>query len=263
MTRQLKKSTPAPNWKYFWRRAADQKNLSDLSKEYQQAHHEPDYQKLLSRVLEPSAQRVFAGLHNNLIMRAPKDHPGIILVCTANPGEGSSSVALGLAAAAARDKQDKILQIEGNFYHPCLCQAWGLPRKLGFFDLLTGATDSFNLAQQTRLGNLWVLGAGNTMGTQFRDVEPQHLQDILATLTSIYSQIIIDGPPLNMHPESNLYAQYAHFILLIVAAGVSRAPVVNNAIAKFPAHIRDKLEVVLNRRTYPIPEAIYRKLWTS
>jgi Mrp family chromosome partitioning ATPase len=226
-------------------------------------HGVQDYQALLSRVLEPSAQRIFAGLHDYLIMKAHKDNAGVILVCTANPGEGASSVALGLAAAAARDKQDKILLVDGNFHQPCLCRAWGLPNKIGFFDLLTGAAQDPDLAQQTRLGNLWVLDAGSNIESQSRDLEPEHLQSIITGLTNLYSMVIIDGPALNTHPESNLYSQYAQVVLLVVTAGLSRAPVVNNAIAKFPPQVRDKLEVVLNRRIYPIPEVLYRKLWTS
>ncbi len=258
-----KQNTFAAGWKNFFIKNFSQKTQSEIAHQYPIANQTQDYQGLLNRVLEPSAQRIFANLHNYLVMKTTRDTPGLVLVCTANPGEGASSVALGLAAAAARDKQDKILLIDANFYHPCLCQAWGLPTTIGFFDLLTKTCNKHDLAQQTRLGNLWVLGAGSNIESQSRELEPGHLQKIFTTLASHYTMVIIDGPPLNTLPESNLYAQFAKNVLLVIAAGLSRAPVVNNAIAKFPPQVRDKLEVVLNRRIYPIPEGIYKKLWTS
>ncbi len=234
----------------------------ELSRDYR-SHSPARDEALLEQVFKPSAQRVFGDLHNYLVMKSTKDQPGIILICTANSGDGASSVALGLAVAATRDKHDKILLVDGNFYHPSLCQAWGLTDTLGFFDLLTGATDNLNLAQQTKLGNLWVLGAGSRIEDQSRDLEPGNLQEILRQLASLYTLVIIDGPPLNNHSESNLYAHYATNTLLVIAAGLSRAPVVQNAMAKFPPQVRERLEVVLNRRIYPIPDGIYQKLWRS
>lgn len=262
MNWNLKEAAKTSGWKNFFSRFLFYSSQSDLP--YQNitdATQGP--QAILKKVLQPSAQRTFADLHNYLVMKTTKDNPSIVLICTANPGEGASSVALGLAAAAARDKQEKILLIDGNFYHPSLCQAWSLTNNLGFFDLLSGTTDNINLAQQTRLGNLWVMGTGSSIESQSRDLEPGNLKEILVQLASLFTLVIIDGPPLNNHPESNLYAQYATNTLLVIAAGLSRAPVVHNAIAKFPPQVRDKLEVVLNRRIYPIPDSIYRKLWTS
>ena len=262
MTWNLKEAEKTPGWRNFFNRIFFHNSQAEVSQHYM-SHHIQGDQALLEQVLKPSAQRIFGDLHNYLVMKTTTDNPGIILICTANPGEGASSVALGLAVAATRDKQDKVLLIDGNFYHPSLCKAWGLTDNLGFFDLLTGATDNLNIAQQTRLGNLWVMGAGSSIESQSRDLEPGNLKEILTQLANLYTLVIIDGPPLNNHPESNLYAQYATNTLLVIAAGLSRAPVVHNAIAKFPPQVRDTLEVVLNRRIYPIPDSIYRKLWTS
>jgi protein-tyrosine kinase len=262
MNWNLKDADRRSGWRNFFERISFRSNQSDLLYQNISIPNQGP-QAILEKVLKPSAQRIFADLHNYLVMKITTDTPSIVLICTANPAEGASSVALGLAAAAARDKQEKILLIDGNFHRPSLCEAWNLKDNLGFFDLLTGTTNNINLAQQTRLGNLWVMGAGSSIESQSRDLEPGNLKKIFDQLASLYTLVIIDGPPLNTHPESNLYAQYATNVLLIIAAGLSRAPVVHNAIAKFPPQVRDKLEVVLNRRIYPIPDSIYRKLWTS
>lgn len=262
MNWNLKERKRAFDWRNFFNRKFFQTSPLEAD---QIAYTYPvqECKNLLDRVTTPRAQKIFAGLHNYLTMKITKESSGIILVCTANPGEGASSVALGLAIAAARDQRDKILLIDGNFYHPCLSQSWSLPSNPGFSDLITGLSNDLELPQKTKLGNLWVLGGGSTIESQSRDIEQEPLREILTTLVHRFTMVIIDGPPLNTHSESTLYAQYAKYILLVVAGGLSRAPVVNNAISKLPFQVRDKMEVVLNRRIYPIPETLYRKLWTS
>ncbi|WP_449244585.1 tyrosine-protein kinase family protein [Desulfobacca acetoxidans] len=220
-----------------------------------------DYTGTLRLVRKPPAQRYFANLYEYLMVKEVKKTPGLVLVCSATKGEGATTVALGLANVAARNKQEKILLIDGNFHYPCLSQAWGLRQDIGFIDLLTGARDSAEVAQPTDLSNVWVIGAGGDKEERSRELEHDRLHTVFRKLATHYSFIVIDGPAINEYLESNLFAHYVHNVLLIIAAGISRAPVVSNAIAKFSPQVREKLELVLNRRKYPIPDLIYRKLW--
>ncbi len=217
---------------------------------------------LLELVQRPEAQRVFADLQDQLFTRWRETAVRMVTVCAASSGEGASTVALGLALAAARDPQERLLLVDGNFHQPSLAQAWNLPEGPGLSDYLAGTAGLEAVIQPTSAGNLWVMGRGLETRSHTKLLDSHLLSRTLPPLTTSFSLVIIDSPAVSVHPEALLYAHFSHRTLLVVAAGHSRAPVVLHAISRFPIGLREQLEVVLNRRTYPIPRFLYHKLWS-
>ncbi len=83
---------------------------------------------------------------------------------------------------------------------------------------------------------------------------------LLEKLARSFRFILVDGPPVNLYPESLLYAPQVDRVLFVVHAGKTRVPVVAKALAKLAAAGCDNVEPILNRRTFVIPQAIYEKL---
>jgi Mrp family chromosome partitioning ATPase len=217
---------------------------------------------LLDFVQQPETSRFFGNLHDNLFVQWHAQETRVVLVCAATPGEGASTVALGLALAAARNKQERILLVDGNPHEPCLWQLWQAKNNSTLTDYFRGQTPLEMIIQQTSIENLQLMAVGQDFGSQTQIVVTGQLQETLTKLTESFSRLIIDGPAINSYPESPLYAHCAQSILLVVAAGRSRAPVVLSALAKFPGTLRERLAVVLNRRIYPIPKFLYERLWS-
>ncbi|MCX5891970.1 MAG: hypothetical protein NTW80_03195, partial [Deltaproteobacteria bacterium] len=65
------------------------------------AADELDSHRPFSRLAEAEARQIFAGIYQNMALTAADKAPKSILVCAANRQEGASTVALGLALAAA------------------------------------------------------------------------------------------------------------------------------------------------------------------
>jgi hypothetical protein len=72
--------------------------------------------------------------------------------------------------------------------------------------------------------------------------------------------VIVDGPAVNLHPESVLFGSQVDQTLLAVYSGVTRVPVLSKAISKLTAGNCKRVDILLNRRIFPIPEWIYNKL---
>lgn len=217
---------------------------------------------LLELVQRPEAQRVFATLQDNLMIRWQETAVRMVTVCATVPGEGASTVALGLALAAARDPQERILLVDGNFHQPSLARAWQLPDNPGLSNYLTGQADLEAVVQSTPLANIWVMVSGRDSGSHAKLLDTHFLNRYLPLLTTRFSLVIVDSPAVSNYPEAPVYAHFSDRVLLVVAAGRSRAPVVQFAVNKFPLNLRERIEVVLNRRTYPIPRFIYDRLWS-
>ncbi|MCX5893189.1 MAG: CpsD/CapB family tyrosine-protein kinase, partial [Deltaproteobacteria bacterium] len=205
-------------------------------------------------------RQIFAGIYQNMALTAADKAPKSILVCAANRQEGASTVALGLALAAAEQQTEKVLLIDGNFHTPQVCGAFGLPESSGLGDLIAGRVNPGAVVRKTPAGNLWVMGAGVAHLGHVKSLEPPNLQDLLQVLAQQFPLVLIDGPALNSYPESVLYAAQADRIYLVVHSGVTRVPVIKTALAKLAPEVGGKVEIILNRRIFHIPAWIYKKL---
>ncbi len=212
------------------------------------------------KLLTPEARRLFSGIYNDLLVSAGATKPRTVLVCSTSEGEGATTVAAGLAVAAAEKRAGQVLLIDGNCYRPRICKAFGVDNQGGLGDLWAGSMVANNVVRKTTILDLSVMGAGVIPGDHIRALEPPKFRDLLERLIAKYQFILVDGPPVNTYPESVLYACQVDRVLLIVRSGVTRGPVAARALAKLSAGGCEKVEVVLNRRAFAIPQAIYRRL---
>lgn len=214
----------------------------------------------LRKLLAAEARRVFSGIYSNLLASGGATRPRTVLVCSASDGEGATTVAAGLAIAAAEKRVGQVLLIDGNCHSPGVNESFGAANGNGLGDLLAGSNDPSAVVKKTMISGLSIMGPGVMPGDHIRALGPPGFQSLLERLASTYQFILVDGPAINAYPESALYAPQVDRVLLVAYSGVTRGPVAAKALAKLSAAGCDKVEVVLNRRTFSIPQAIYRKL---
>ncbi len=215
---------------------------------------------ILNKMLAAENRRVFSGIYAHLLARVGSGSAKAVLVCSANSGEGTTSVAAGLAVAAAETGAGPVLLIDGNIHHPEVDLVFGATDNSGLGNLLTKNNKARVLPQLTTIANLSVMGVGTFPPDHIQALEPMKFRELLEKLADSYRFILVDGPPVNLYPESPLYASQVDCVLLVVHAGKTRVPVVAKALAKLAAAGCDKVEPILNRRTFVIPQAIYEKL---
>jgi capsular exopolysaccharide synthesis family protein len=214
----------------------------------------------LQILTRPESRQVFMGIYDNILLTSSGTRQKSLLICSANRGEGASTVALGLSMAAAEVWSQPVLLIDGNFSHPQVCAAFGLPDIHGLGDLLTGGQDLRIVVRDTAIMHLQVMGAGMAPTHYISMLESPAFKHLLGRLSATYPLIIIDGPPIIGFPESVLYAAQVDRVLMVVKSGVTRVQVVSAALARLAAGGCDQVDLVLNRRTFPIPPWIYRRL---
>jgi Mrp family chromosome partitioning ATPase len=214
----------------------------------------------IGKLYSPDAQQIFANIYDNLLLTAGETGIKSVLVCAADPGEGATTVALGLGLAAAAKQSRPILLIDGNFYDPCICQALRLSDLYGFGEMVSGRVESHQAVIQKSTPGLHAMGPGIMPPNHVADLEPPKFRSLIKRLTEDYALVIVDGPPVNMHPESVLYSSQVDQALLVVYSGVTRVPVISKAISKLMAGNCKKVDILLNRRIFPIPGWIYNRL---
>jgi succinoglycan biosynthesis transport protein ExoP len=214
----------------------------------------------LNKFDDPRSRQIFAGIYDNILLTAGERLPQSLLFCAAKPQEGATTVALGLALAAAAQQDQPVLLIDGNFHSPGICRAFGLPESPGLGELIGDRLDLGGAISQTMVPNLLVMAAGVAQPGHLRKLEPPNLRHLLNRLAPDYSLVIMDGPALNAYPESVLYASQVERTFLVLHSGVTRVPVVNTALAKLTLGKAGQVDLILNRRTFDIPAWLYNRL---
>ena len=75
-----------------------------------------------------------------------------------------------------------------------------------------------------------------------------------------FRYVLIDGPALSGTNDSVSLGRSAEGVILVLKANASRREVARKAVQELQAAKVRVLGAVLNHRTFPIPDALYKKL---
>jgi len=75
-----------------------------------------------------------------------------------------------------------------------------------------------------------------------------------------FTVILIDAPPINTHADAALLGSMADGVVMILQANQTRREAAERAKEILDAGGVRVLGAVLNKRTFPIPEFLYRRL---
>lgn len=201
----------------------------------------------------------FQQLRENLMLRQAGQELKTLAVCKANAGEGSSRIACHLAIAFTSDPRARVVLVDSDLRHPGLHALLQVSQENGLYEtLLEGAATTKDRIKKTGLPGLSVITSGTPPAAH---PAPQTLSaDILQILKEQFSVIIVDTPPVLADPAAVGVAAQCDGAILVLQAEHTRWEVAREAQARLQRAGVNLLGVVLNRRKYPIPEFLYKRL---
>jgi polysaccharide biosynthesis transport protein len=144
-----------------------------------------------------------------------------ILVASAVPGEGKSTVVVNLGHAFGEVGKHVILA-DADFQRPTLHRTLKSPGGKGFSDVLAGTSDLQESLNQVGEG-VWLMPRGGSPSALTRTgLGSGRLGEVLTQLASEAEYVILDSSPILLVPDNLYVAAAADGILLVVQAGVTR-----------------------------------------
>jgi Mrp family chromosome partitioning ATPase len=180
--------------------------------------------------------------------------------CGLEPGYGPGWICARASEALAAQVEGSVCAVDASFRVPGLCQYFGVESPLGltYASLNPGAVENF--AQRTATSNLWLLPCGGRASDPHTLIKLDRLQSRLAELRAQFEYILVSTPPIHRSPDALALAQVSDGVVLVLEANSSRRDAAQRAKLGLQAANVRLLGAVLNNRTFPIPEAIYRRL---
>jgi capsular exopolysaccharide synthesis family protein len=138
-----------------------------------------------------------------------------ILITSALPGEGKTTIATNLALALSR--HGKTCLIDGDFRHPSITGSFGLTLRTGIQDLLSNpaAVLADALKPLPELPALTVLGVGNRAPDALERLTSARMSELIGELRKSFEYIVLDSPPVIPFSEGRWLSTVADASILV------------------------------------------------
>jgi polysaccharide biosynthesis transport protein len=168
-----------------------------------------------------------------------------ILITSAFPGEGKTTVATNLATALSR--HHKTCLIDADLRHPVITNSFGLSLRVGLQEALLRpelVTDMAKGAPEKQ--GLTVLGTGGEIPDAIDKMTSEAMRNLLDELRSTFEYIVIDSPPIIPFAETRWLSALADGIVVVVKCSATTRRALNWAINILEDVQQQILGVVLN-----------------
>jgi protein-tyrosine kinase len=152
-----------------------------------------------------------------------------ILVTSALAGEGKTFVATNLAQAVTREKERRVLLIDGDLRCPALHKPLAAPLTPGLSDYLRGQAGEPEIIQHGHDGNLCFIAAGSPGSDPSELLSNGLLGKLLDRLAPLFDWVIIDSPPCLPVSDANVLAGHCDGVLLVLRAKSTPCAAAENA----------------------------------
>ena len=152
-----------------------------------------------------------------------KDNPEdkVILVTSAGPKEGKSSVVSNLAVSMAQ-ANIRTLLIDADLRRPILHRLYNQEKEVGLTDLLLNRSTLDRVIKKTDIKNLYLMTCGTKVPNPAELLNSQNLKKTILKLRSIFGQILIDTPPTGNLADSLVISSIADSAILVYSGELNK-----------------------------------------
>jgi len=176
----------------------------------------------------------FRGLRTSVLLSAAGQPPRSLLVSSAEPGEGKTTISANLAISLAQLGQ-RVLLIDGDLRRPSLHRAFQIRDSLGVVSHLTGQQDWRNAVEKTSLPELDLLVSGPVPPNPAELLSSDRMQKLIQEALEEYKFVVVDSPPLLNVADSRILATLVEGVVLVVKGGHTPRELARRA----QAHVSD------------------------
>ena len=177
-------------------------------------------------------------LRSGLLISCSGRPPQVLLVSSASPGEGKSTLALNLAASLSQFEK-KVLLVEGDMRRPVLRRRLGLEGTDGLSALLSDQEVATGILPVPNNPNLHLLPGGPVPPYPSELLGSHRMQVLMAEWRAEYDFIVMDSPPVLPVTDAQILAESADAIVLLARVGYTTRPALERAYKLLFMHRKD------------------------
>lgn len=170
--------------------------------------------EVLDRPLSAYAEAI-RSIHTNLMLSDVDTRPRVVLVTSALPGEGKSTMAMSLAQMVARYGQ-RVIVIDGDLRRPAVHRLAGVSQRPGLVEWLLNRNALEEVIYSTGPGGIDVIPAGDQPQLPPNLLSSDRFRQLLRGLMERYDMVILDSAPVLAVSDTRILSTLAEKTLFVV-----------------------------------------------
>jgi capsular exopolysaccharide synthesis family protein len=199
-------------------------------------------------------------LVQSLFLLPGAEAPHLVVFCGVERGDGSSWVCARASETLASQVNASVCLVDANLRAPFLHEHFRTDNLCGLADAVLQSGPVRNFAHQIDGGNLWLITCGSKTTDPHSLLTSDGLLSRMTELRAEFDYVLVDGPPVNRYADATVLGKLADGVVLVVQANSTHREAARKAKESLAAANVRLLGAVLNKRTFPIPAALYRKI---
>ncbi|MHB8805666.1 MAG: tyrosine-protein kinase domain-containing protein [Coriobacteriia bacterium] len=176
-----------------------------------------------------ASAEAYRALRNNLDFVNFQHDLKTLIITSAAPSEGKSTVSANLAAGLAEAGR-RVVLVASDFRKPTTTQFFGVRNLIGLSDVLTGSRPLKTALQRPREDlELLILTSGKLPPNPSVLLGSERMREVLEELKEIADWVIIDTPPVLAVADASAAARLADGVLFVTKGGESTREAVQRA----------------------------------
>lgn len=183
-----------------------------------------------------------------------------VLITSAAPQEGATTIACGLALSGSGTAGGaRVALVDFNLRRPAVHKLLGLPQGPGVAEVLVKGKDIASVAKPVSEG-LDVFTIGATEKQSLSLLRSELVEKFFAQLAEKYDYVLVDAAATNHYPDTQVLAGVLKEVVLVVHSDLTPREAVSQAKKRILSGGGTLVGLVMNLRTYPIPNFLYRRV---
>jgi protein-tyrosine kinase len=200
-------------------------------------------------------------LVQQIFIRQTENPPHAVVFAAIDEGAGCSQICASVAQELSMHSTGQVCLVEANFREPSLPRLLDASNHYGLTNAILNQGPVRSFAKPLH-GNdkLWLISSGALAVDSANLLNSVQFKARLSELRSEFEFVVVDAPPLTRYSDAIATGQLCDGIVLVLEAGMTRREAAQMATDNLRTVKIPILGAVLNNRTFPIPEKLYRRL---
>ncbi|NMC68986.1 MAG: polysaccharide biosynthesis tyrosine autokinase [Myxococcales bacterium] len=166
-------------------------------------------------------------IRTNILFMSPDRPPRKLLVTSASPQEGKTTVAISLAITMAQSGS-RVLIVDSDMRRPRIHSAFGLENEDGLSTAILGTRKVEDLIRPTQVPGLDILTCGPIPPNPAELIHTERFKEVVAQLERLYDRVVFDSPPVIAVTDPVILSRHVDGVVIVI-----KSMMTNRRAAKF------------------------------
>lgn len=186
--------------------------------------------------------------------------PRVVLFAGIEQGDGCTWMCARVGESLAARGVGSVCVVDANLRAPALHNYFKADNLTGLTDAVSQNDPVRSYIQQLTPSNLFLLPSGSASSDPHAVLSSERFRERITELRAEFEHVLVDVAPMNLYSDAIVVGPASDGVVIVVGANSTRRDSVVKARDSMVASNGKVLGAVLNKRKYPIPEGLYRRL---